>query len=461
MNPIIPLAGLGILLLMMGGKKANAATLSTTGEGTRGPWLEPVPLPESDADRDLIARTICVCWSKQAAQGLYLEGSQLLDCVADAMHPDVPWPPIEGDHETVFQAWQIFVDLVGAWSSLSDDEKEAACSELGAIGGIAQPDQEPAVEAPPTIHPRPPGDPLGRFCGNENQAGEYNQNLWSNLESIKEVFAELGYPVPDRPTMNELGPDGELGGEDDIPNPAVEAFQNDYNGAAAAGVLGVQAGGLDRDGLVGPCTLNGLEVVLSHFDGAAWKGEVGIVQSVGFSMGFAGPDRAEVLDVLIANTPTPGRFYRIKAGDTMAQLARRALNSVIPGSGENGNARLDYIYCMGSGSAWNLDRYGSTRTTQTYPELYAINGQSLASAFIPCHENTITALLETRPPNRGADREGKRIPGVGKDYGMIWMPPVDAQVLANEGEPTCGSVTWSDGRSSIDPPPEFFALVGA
>lgn len=331
MNPIVPIAGLGILLMMMGGKKAKAATLSPVGGGTRGPWLEPVPLPESDADKDLIARTICECWSKQAEQGLYLEGPQLLDCLAETMHPEVPWPPQEGDHETVFQAWQIFVDLVGAWSSLSADEKAAACAELGAIGDIAQPPQEPEPEHPTDFAPVDQG----------------------------------------------------------------------------------------------------------------------------------GNDPGELLDDLISDVPMPGRFYRIKSGDTMAQLARRALNAVIPGSGEEGGARLDYIYCMSSGAGWNLAMYGSTRTTQIYPELYAINGLTLAVAFLPYHENPITAVMESRPPNRGADHQGDKIQGVGNDYGMIWMPPVDPQVLANEGEPTCGAVNWSDGSSSIDPPPEFFALVGA
>jgi len=335
MNPIVPIAGLGVLLLMIGGGKKATAKPKTDSlpTGGRGPWLEPVPLPESDAEKDLIARTICECWSKQAAQGLFLEGAQLLDCVAETMHPDVPWPPQEGDHETVFQAWQIFVDLVSAWSSLSDDEMAAACAELEPdLGGIAQPDTDPDPDQTGTLH------------------------------------------------------------------------------------------GVPTDG---------------------------------------GVDPGEILDVLISDTPVPGRFYRIKSGDTMAQLARRALNAVVPGAGEDGNARLDYIYCMSSGAAWNVALYGSTRTTQIYPELYAINGLTLAVAFLPYHENPIAAIMESRPPNRGADAQGDKIQGVGSDYGMIWMPPVDPQVLANEGEPTCGSVTWGDGSSSIDPPPEFFALVGA
>ena len=324
MNPIVPIAGLGLLLMLLGGKKKPKTASLPTGGG-RGPWLEPVPLPQTDADRDLIAETICECWSKQAAQGLYMDGPQLLDCLAETMHPNVPWPPQEGDHETVFAAWQIFVDILGDWSSLTDDEKEAACAELTAVGGIAQPPQQPSVGL----------DPVDQ-----------------------------------------------------------------------------------------------------------------------------GQDPGELLDILISNTPSPGHFYRIKSGDTMAQIARGALNSVIPGSGENGNARLDYIYCMSSGAAWNVELYGSTRTTQVYPELYSINGLTLAVAFLPYHENPIAAIMETRPPERGADGEGNKISGVGSSYGMIWLPPVDPQVLANEGEPTCGAVNWSDGSSSIDPPPEFFALVG-
>jgi len=122
----------------------------------------------------------------------------------------------------------------------------------------------PALPKPTA--PRPPGDPLGRDC----DGGEYNESYWPTQASVKGTFAMLGYPVPNRPTMNELGPDGSIGGGDDVPNPVVMQFQDDYNAMSDRGVLGNMAGGLRTDGFVGPCVLNGLENVLMHFDGTDW-----------------------------------------------------------------------------------------------------------------------------------------------------------------------------------------------
>lgn len=134
-------------------------------------------------------------------------------------------------------------------------------------GGVTTSGGLKGLPALPDVNtPRPDGDPLGRAC----HQGEYNEAYWPTQASVKGTFAMLGYPVPDRPTMNELGPDGALGGGDDVPNPVVVQFQDDYNAMSGIGVLGNMAGGLNTDGFVGPCVLNGLENVLMHFDGNEW-----------------------------------------------------------------------------------------------------------------------------------------------------------------------------------------------
>ncbi len=120
---------------------------------------------------------------------------------------------------------------------------------------------------------RPPGQPMGRDC----DGGEYNASYWPTQASVKGTFSQLGYPVPQRPTMNELGPNGQIGGGDDVPNPVVVQFQDDYNRMSGMGVLGNMAGGLATDGFVGACTLNGLENVLMHFDGTEWGDAIGAV----------------------------------------------------------------------------------------------------------------------------------------------------------------------------------------
>lgn len=122
--------------------------------------------------------------------------------------------------------------------------------------------------------PRPAGNPFGRDC----QAGVFNQDMFSTRQSILTAFAALGYEVPtDRDTMNELGADESVGGGDDLPNPEVQLFQTHYNVASQKGYLGGDAGGLAMDGFVGPCTLNGLEKVLTVFSGAdQWRNVLGI-----------------------------------------------------------------------------------------------------------------------------------------------------------------------------------------
>jgi hypothetical protein len=43
-------------------------------------------------------------------------------------------------------------------------------------------------------------------------------------------------------------------------------------------------------------------------------------------------------------------------------------------------------------------------------------------------------------------------------YGLLWLPPVSADALV-VGEVTCAPFTWTDGSSTIDPPPELLALL--
>lgn len=144
-------------------------------------------------------------------------------------------------------------------------------------GGVTPGGLKGLPPLPDVTADRPDGDPLGRACHD----GEYNEAFWPTQASVKGTFAQLGYPVPDRPTMNELGPDGALGGGDDVPNPVVVQFQDDYNAMSGRGVLGNMGGGLNTDGFVGPCVLNGLENVLMHFDGNEWADALAATVSLG------------------------------------------------------------------------------------------------------------------------------------------------------------------------------------
>lgn len=117
----------------------------------------------------------------------------------------------------------------------------------------------------------PQGDPPN--AAGAGPYGNYDHSYWekgspgASAKFIREHFVSMGYPVLiDETPMNELGRDGKLGGGDDVPNENVRQFQADYNAVSRAGVAGHPGipnymNGLDEDGLVGPNTLNGLQLV--------------------------------------------------------------------------------------------------------------------------------------------------------------------------------------------------------
>src|SRR5690606_35327390 len=134
-------------------------------------------------------------------------------------------------------------------------------------------DDEPSPYTPPAPVPKPSSDP-SRPSGNPPRGSEYDPDYWGSTEeerliSIRQHFADLGYPVEIGPyPMNLLGPKGtvemqnidgtmgKLGGKDDSKNAIVEKFQKDYNIISrlnkAEKVYSQSMGGLSVDGFVGP-----------------------------------------------------------------------------------------------------------------------------------------------------------------------------------------------------------------
>lgn len=121
---------------------------------------------------------------------------------------------------------------------------------------------------------KPPGSPppFGDSCFPQEMGGtqRYEFDYWDAggvvpaRERIFAFFNGAGYQTPsDRSTMNDPGPDGALGGGDDVPNEEVRSYQRDYNRASRANVF-PSMGGLWEDGLVGPCSLNGAKYVMAQ-----------------------------------------------------------------------------------------------------------------------------------------------------------------------------------------------------
>jgi hypothetical protein len=268
--------------------------------GKRNP-LGPIPVPTTDDDLLMVDQTICDCWE---ALGRPDDVATIRACAGETLHPDVAWPPIPEDHETVKAVWDLLTSRTQAFVAVSD--KAAWCAGL-------------------------------------------------------------------------------------------------------------------------------IDVI----------------------------DPLEVLEEWVSLEPTPGKFYEIgtdpelTSSDTMSRIARKALNGAVAGAGNNSGNRLDYIHCVTSGPRWNWRLYASSNFTQNYPEFYGVNGKGLRMAFMPYNDDARAAIANRRYPTRGITQGGQRIPGVGSSYGLLWLPPVDPQMLDSQGIVTCGSVEWSDGSSSIDPPPEI------
>jgi len=99
----------------------------------------------------------------------------------------------------------------------------------------------------------------------------YDPQRFPTPRSIRQAFADLLYipqsEVNSQP-MNGVGPDGKLGGGDDVPSSVVRAFQREFNKVALTGAIADgTAYRVDVDGFVGPQTLNALQLVLG--DGPA------------------------------------------------------------------------------------------------------------------------------------------------------------------------------------------------
>ncbi len=129
----------------------------------------------------------------------------------------------------------------------------------GFAGGAKKPGKLPGLD---TI-PQPAGNPPGG-C----------RKVWATENATRVVLAGLGYnPGP----ANIFGPDGKLGTGDAEPDNAIAQLQIDYNIASTKGLLGDDAGGLEMDGMMGPCTMAGMAHIIDTFElGPRFRQELAI-----------------------------------------------------------------------------------------------------------------------------------------------------------------------------------------
>jgi len=154
----------------------------------------------------------------------------------------------------------------GALLLLASGGKKKKKSEPIVDEEIVEEEQEEEEIDPPTTgggssKPKrkdPPSQGSGPY-------GPYDHDFFAEPSDVKMAFGALGYPVPeDRELMNDPGPDGSLGGGDDVPNVnAVLKFQKQWNQYVEKTGRN-DLGELKEDGYVGPNTLNALQITLTE-----------------------------------------------------------------------------------------------------------------------------------------------------------------------------------------------------
>jgi len=168
------------------------------------------------------------------------------------------------------------------------------------------------------------------------------------------------------------------------------------------------------------------------------------------------PEDAEMsYDDLVKNWEGPngvaalGRFYQVRQGDTILDVAREALF----GSREprveawERQAVIDLSIRIDCGP-FNQSTNGR-RKDLLKPGHYAVeNGWSQKGvAFLPIFPDNRARLSQGKPPSGGN----------GNSFPYIWVPAINPQEWSEEGQVTTFGMNWDDdgngGYSMIDPPP--------
>lgn len=156
-----------------------------------------------------------------------------------------------------------------------------------------------------------------------------------------------------------------------------------------------------------------------------------------------------LLERYVADAPTPGHFYQVQPTDNPLGVAAAALGLDAPAS-----AVVDYIHCWASGPNFNLPMYATPSTSKAFPRRLLVPGKHIGVrvAFLPRNDDALGALLENRWPRPAVHPRTGAPAGVGRSYGLLWLPPVDEDF-------SCSPFAWDDATSTIDPPPSLLAAL--
>lgn len=167
-----------------------------------------------------------------------------------------------------------------------------------------------------------------------------------------------------------------------------------------------------------------------------------------------------LLERYIAAVPSACHFYAICPGDTPQTIGKAVLHQV--GGVEPAPELVDeYVWCF-SAASYNLQRYGSRSTSNSYPARWIVPGLGLGlrAAFLPRNADAIDLLAHGRAVPRTVDERGVRVVDDACHYGTLWLPAVCPDELASRVV-TCAPLPHPDGSVSLEPPPALLAQLEA
>lgn len=192
------------------------------------------------------------------------------------------------------------------------------------------------------------------------------------------------------------------------------------------------------------------------------------------------------------NYPTPGMFLDVnnsdawKPGKGLDSMVRAALGSALAMAGgdvtlaQEGNksnrskqlkAGLRNAIIIPDG--WNDHLYGQTNANYAGgndPDApggdknkakvtYMMNSQGRGLNWLPRHADNIARIPAHMAPKRTTSLAGNKLGGAnsGNQHMLIWIPGLDLQAL-RAAVPAIAFLKWSDGTSTLHPPPQIQAL---
>ena len=164
----------------------------------------------------------------------------------------------------------------------------------------------------------------------------------------------------------------------------------------------------------------------------------------------------ELLSSYLSDSARPRTLYTIGPGDTLKSVAAAALGAVGPHSQAQ---VIEYMTAIAA-VPFNLARYGTRSTSQSYPASWLVPGlqMGIRVAFLERNDDAVTAMRSGRLPVRTVDPDTGKPLGTGDSLGTLWLPPVCPTQLG-EGTVTCLPFDWADGSSTYNPDPSLLRLL--